>query len=630
VLYGRTLLHHVPEGTTDLLIELCSGTLGKKLPITANLEQAKANGPGGPAMLSYLGYNRVAGMFTGDAPAGASSGLASDARPAQTQPNGDGKGARVAEPGEVNGLVDALASAVDDEPTYEPPSPRQYFAHFVDHRDQFERFLESVAATLWNQIVPRPSQSRQRAATEPLSTRGSPPADDVFLDPVISDQRAVWNTLLEIYLSTLSSTSEAVSTASRQKALGLLQSQLPYDPMHALILCSTADFTDGLVGLWENMGMYEDVLRWYMAQPPGEGSPQPNGTGNSNGDSTNPRHPSASAPAVTSSSSSSPSPSDEVLRYLALYGPTNHHLYPLVLRYLTSSPQILSRHAKQLPELLETIDELRIMPPLAVVQLLSRNGVASVGTVKEWLKVKVAETRQDVESVRKRASPIRCSHPSRSTTTIADSASRTNTSFKATDRRLLQGRKRLWILPTQSSQRSSKSHDARRVAANSTSQACTSCASTRIISGESAWTWGMCSDSGPGFDFQRFPSSLRPSFSSLPATPQTRLVVRASADTAPQVPVRLRPRVHPLRKATLGHTRDPAEPDESGGQTRPVPLRGARGGRWVWGRGRRVWEGSHGEEGRGLGVLVGSGRGCTRGVMRRVDGRWYSSRMQGH
>jgi hypothetical protein len=208
----------------------------------------------------------------------------------------------------------------------------------------------------------------------------------------------VWNTLLEIYLSALSSTSEAISTASRQKALGLLQSQLPYDPMHALILCSTADFTDGLVGLWENMGMYEDVLRWYMAQPLVGVPPQPHGKGNSNsnGDSTNLRPASASAPA----SSSSPSPSDEVLRYLALYGPTNHHLYPLVLRYLTSSPEILSRHAKQLPELLETIDELRIMPPLAVVQLLSRNGVASVGTVKEWLKVKVAETRQDVESVR--------------------------------------------------------------------------------------------------------------------------------------------------------------------------------------------------------------------------------------
>lgn len=396
MLYGRTLLHHVPEGTTDLLIELCSGTLGKKLPLTANLEQAKANGPGGPAVLSYLGYNRVAGMFTGDAPAGASSGLASDARPAQPQPNGDSKGARVAEPSEVNGLVDALTSAVDDGPTYEPPSPRQYFAHFVDHRDQFERFLESVAATLWNQTVPRPTQSRQRVATEPLSTRGPPSADDVFLDPVLSDQRAVWNTLLEIYLSALSSASEAISTASRQKALGLLQSQLPYDPMHALILCSTADFTDGLVGLWENMGMYEDVLRWYMAQPLVGGPPQPNGNGNANGDSTNSRPASASAPA----SSSSPSPSDEVLRYLALYGPTNHHLYPLVLRYLTSSPQILSRHAKQLPELLETIDELRIMPPLAVVQLLSRNGVASVGTVKEWLKVKVAETRQDVESVR--------------------------------------------------------------------------------------------------------------------------------------------------------------------------------------------------------------------------------------
>jgi len=53
----------------------------------------------------------------------------------------------------------------------------------------------------------------------------------------------------------------------RDKALRVLRSDsIPYDPTHALILCSTYRFTLGLVLLWEKMGMYEDVLRSWMDQ----------------------------------------------------------------------------------------------------------------------------------------------------------------------------------------------------------------------------------------------------------------------------------------------------------------------------------------------------------------------------
>jgi hypothetical protein len=87
------------------------------------------------------------------------------------------------------------------------------------------------------------------------------------------------------------------------------------------------------------------------------------------------------------------------MHHLGIYGPTNLHLYPLALRYLTSSASLLSRHTNDLKHILQVIDEERIIPPLAVVQLLSRNNIASIGVVKDWLKSKVAETRQDVESV---------------------------------------------------------------------------------------------------------------------------------------------------------------------------------------------------------------------------------------
>jgi hypothetical protein len=112
--------------------------------------------------------------------------------------------------------------------------------------------------------------------------------------------------------------------------------------------------------------MYEDILRFYMEQPEPDQSDSPS------------------------------HPSDQVLRYLDKYGPQHPHLYPLVLRYLTSSSQILSRHSQTLPRILSTITTYNILPPLSVIQLLSRNSVATVGSVKEWLKEKVEMARDEV------------------------------------------------------------------------------------------------------------------------------------------------------------------------------------------------------------------------------------------
>jgi hypothetical protein len=304
-------------------------------------------------MLSYLGYNRVTGFLTGETTS--SNDTSAKDRPSQGEaPNG------TEEP------------PVKVAPSYTPPSPQQYFAHFLDEPVMFIHFLESVALSLWKQNVttaPRPHDSPL-----PVREEAPPSYDD---DPILADQRAVWNTLLELYLTSTQSSNESTARDAKNKALGLLaNTEFPYDPMHALILCSSVDFKDGLVRLWESMGMYEDVLRFYIDKDKTmrETSTQSNG-------------------------STEGYPSAEVIRYLGLYGPTNPHLYPLVLRYLSSSPDILSRHPEQLTSILQTIDEERIMPPLAVVQLLSRNGVTSVGSVKDWLRQKTKDTRDDISSV---------------------------------------------------------------------------------------------------------------------------------------------------------------------------------------------------------------------------------------
>ena len=374
VLYGRILLHHEPDATTELLIDLCSGQLGKK-PLVPTSDEAngtkEASGSSGPAMLSYLGVNRVTGLFTND---GTSSSLPSTSEQIPAQTNGE-----IIVP--VSGLADGLKDAMifesnESGPAYTPPSPRQFFAHFVDHHAHFVRFLEKVAAAMWRQsISPTPARGVQPLSPRPTESFKSD-------DPVLVDQRAVWNTLLELHLASIKSTNEIVAKVAQDKALRLLADRnLPFDPVHAMILCSTAHFTDGLMGLWESMGMYEDILRYWIEKDTAEGEAAAedgvNGHVKTNGERN---------------------ASDEVLRYLDIYGPTHPHLYPIVLRYLTSSPLILSRHSSQLPRLLSTINEERIMPPLAVVQLLSRNGVASIGSVKEWLRAKVTETRQEVES----------------------------------------------------------------------------------------------------------------------------------------------------------------------------------------------------------------------------------------
>jgi vacuolar protein sorting-associated protein 11 len=180
-----------------------------------------------------------------------------------------------------------------------------------------------------------------------------------------ADQQAVWNTLLELYLTLASAT--GAGDALRDKALRLLRSadRVPYDPTHALILCATRGFTPGLVLLWERLGMHEDVLRFWMEQD------RRNVTG----------------------------AGEEVMRCLAQYGAAAPQLYKLALRFFTSAPDLMARHTSDLAEVLRVIEERAIMPPLGVVQVLSRNDVASVGLVKDWLLARIQSARAELHTV---------------------------------------------------------------------------------------------------------------------------------------------------------------------------------------------------------------------------------------
>ena len=346
----------LPDETTQLLIEICTGT--DPLVSEADSLPTPSKPTGGGSYLSYLALRGPAPTAAPASPVSVSAAAATVTDP----PISSGASSRTAR---QNDRVSRREATHDGSrapsppstvraapPPIKRPSPRLYFANFVGHREHLVVFLEAVALRRWGQSLDEPKDG----ATVEASAEESAEA---------ADQQAVWNTLLELYL-TLASTTSA-GDALRDKALRLLRSadRVPYDPTHALILCATRGFTPGLVLLWERLGMHEDVLRFWMEQD---------------------RRNVAGA-------------GEEVMRCLAQYGAAAPQLYKLALRFFTSAPDLMARHTMDLAEVLRVIEERAIIPPLGVVQVLSRNDVASVGLVKDWLLARIQSARAEVHTV---------------------------------------------------------------------------------------------------------------------------------------------------------------------------------------------------------------------------------------
>jgi len=370
------MLENLPRETTELLIDICTSnsllTLDDSTTETAEdtgLPSAGRQSGFGPSYLSYLALNR--GPTTNET---ATTVTASGTITAK----GRREGSILEDPGDPTppptaSILTSAGGAAATIQTPKPrvpvkrPSPKVYFAHFVDHMEQFVIFLETVALRRWGQSV---NDSANATANNEKED------SDVPVDETAerADQISVWNTLLELYLS-IPTKSEEEERGMRAKALRLLQSdKIPYDVNHALIVCSTCQFTPGLVLLWEKLEMHEDVLRFWMDKEKSSDS-----SGDESGVSE---------------------ASKQVVHYLDLYGPKHRHLYPLALRFLTSSEVLLGRHSKDMERVIEYVDQEKIMPPLAILQLLSRNGIASVGLVKGWLVRKIGEARENIDMVK--------------------------------------------------------------------------------------------------------------------------------------------------------------------------------------------------------------------------------------
>lgn len=350
--YGRALLASLPDETTQLLIDLCTAPTHRAARdlVTPSPPPGAHGGHTrqatvGPSYLTYLPYNR-ASMIADDAASG--SPKSEHRRHASTMDS--------AMPGTPRSAIQSRRPA---PPPQKRPSAKKYFAHFLEHEDHFVRFLEAVAIQRWGISVD----------AAPTATIVLPDSFDE--DGEVLEQSAVWNTLFELYLTLSAKTdSDEARRASEvwlDKAMRLLKNEsIHYDATHALIISSSRGFTPGMVFLWEKMDMYEDILRFWMDKA-------------EQGD-------------VAASA--------QALQCLNTYGPKHPHLYPLVLRFITSTPELLSRHTEDLAAMLDHIEQEKIMSPLGVVMVLSRNEVASIGLVKQWLLSRIKESQDEIKADR--------------------------------------------------------------------------------------------------------------------------------------------------------------------------------------------------------------------------------------
>jgi vacuolar protein sorting-associated protein 11 len=395
VRYGKTLLAAEPKATTALLIDLCCGTLskGKESESTEDKDDvaAKKAETEGKGYMSLLAYGTSAEPSlpppppsTSPAPSPLAAGPRSNANDLRTN-----ESAANNRKSGISNQYHVPDSSPPPAPIEEDvPSPRQFFAHYVDHPHDFITFLETIAERRYGKKVDAGTEATPSNAPLP---KPQPLRALEFDDAATRDEQAIWNTLLELYVSHGSAGPGDHSEVVLQgKALRLLRARerIPYDETQALLVCSTQGFVPGFILLYEQLGMYDDIVRCELALSPLA-------------------HPFADpvdrfADWIDSSqaSSSTSSDSSKVIQALHRYGPSHPHLYRMVLRYLTTSSELLSRHQSEITDILDDIDRDKILPPIAVVQILSTNGTASIGLVREYLKKQLTAEKQEIDSVR--------------------------------------------------------------------------------------------------------------------------------------------------------------------------------------------------------------------------------------
>lgn len=260
------MLTHLPDQTTEILVELCTGTLSARNAddhVQSPTPSAKNNNTSALQTLSILPF----------ATANESASIRSDS-------SGTNRDTSI----DTNEKQQHKGSL-----KYSPPSARIFMPAFVERPNYLVVLLESVYEKRWahlasgNDKTNNDSGSIRSYSTREDKTIHQP--NGANTGPTLSHQekeerKAIWNTLLELYLMDeqplpLASTSsrEQSSDEERQKrrknfrvkALALLKDQsVDYDTNQALVLCQLKQFDEGIVYLYEKTGMYSDIVQFWI------------------------------------------------------------------------------------------------------------------------------------------------------------------------------------------------------------------------------------------------------------------------------------------------------------------------------------------------------------------------------
>lgn len=259
-------------------------------------------------------------------------------------------------------LIELYTHPISDDGDYATPEP--LYPHFVGHPASFCRFLEALAERRWGKQIGAADDTDANADADADRTTHIVPmtAPD---NP--TDETSVFDTLLELYLCQMH---------APDKALYILKhpGQYAYTQSQALLLCATDGFADGLLYLYEQLGMVEETMQYWIDQ---------------------------TLETDANDSAASEHASNRVLDVLDRCGEEDTNLYIMALHFLTSRESILRRHADQFHDVLNKINELGLLNTLEVVQLVSQTGVVEVGMMSTYLLQNVRTDRAELSGVNK-------------------------------------------------------------------------------------------------------------------------------------------------------------------------------------------------------------------------------------
>uniref|UniRef100_H2ZAB7 Vacuolar protein sorting-associated protein 11 homolog n=1 Tax=Ciona savignyi TaxID=51511 RepID=H2ZAB7_CIOSA len=190
-----------------------------------------------------------------------------------------------------------------------------------------------------------------------------------FLEHLIKVQdnapETVYNTLLELYLQKLANPNEIKSNSELESlALNLLKeiSVKRYDTDQALLLCQMNDFRPGILFLYQACKLYQQILRYHMDhEAHGLVVDTCRRYGGEDG-------------ALW----------QQALTYFAKQ--QGHHATNETIGSLTSHPHI---------------EKHNLLPPLLVVQLLSKNSTVTLGVVRDYILRRIRQESDEIENCEK-------------------------------------------------------------------------------------------------------------------------------------------------------------------------------------------------------------------------------------